>query len=150
MHFCSLTGTKAQGWARADVPAQRWTLKLVSRTGAEINALIRANPYIGSKFESYLSDGLCDAFTALPPFRAHTLFYSQSGILCPLRAFGMTSTTGRGSKPRLGARKSSIVRILKLLQSLSIDCALNPQAMISHSVRRRLSLNGAMVTCAPM
>jgi hypothetical protein len=51
-------GTKAQAWARADVPAQRWTLKRISRTGAEINALIRANPYIGPKFESYLSDGL--------------------------------------------------------------------------------------------
>jgi len=86
MHFCSLTGTKAQGWACTDVPAQCWPLKRVSRTGAEINTVLKANKYIGAKFESYQQDGLCDAFPLLPSFPcSHFVLFEIRYIVLPQR-----------------------------------------------------------------
>lgn len=58
--FCDSTGTKVQGWRNADVPAQKWTLRRVSRTGQEINNILRLNSFTGAGFNSYLQDGLYD------------------------------------------------------------------------------------------
>jgi len=76
MHFFSLTGTKAQGWARTDVPQQRWTLLRVSRSGADITNLIEGNQYIGPTFNSYLSDGLY----IVPPQSVRDAIYNGTGL----------------------------------------------------------------------
>jgi len=76
MHFFSLTGTKAQGWARTDVPRQGWTLLRVSRSAAEITALIKANPYIGPSFNSDSQDNLY----IVPPLSVRNAIYSGTGL----------------------------------------------------------------------
>jgi hypothetical protein len=69
-------GTKAQGWAFTVVPQQNWTLTRISRTSAEINALVRANPYIGPTFQSYLQDGLY----IVPPQSVRNSIYTGTGL----------------------------------------------------------------------
>ena len=63
--FCTSTGTKVQGLQYVDTSNQRWELRRVSRTGLEIQALVKANPFTSSDFGSYVQDGLCDSFSLL-------------------------------------------------------------------------------------
>jgi hypothetical protein len=92
--FYDSTGTRVQGWQNADVPAQKWTLRRVSRTGQEINNLVRLNPYTGAGFNSYLQDGLY-VFLPLPWFSFTLHLYSHRYIVPPASVRNeIYSTTG--------------------------------------------------------
>lgn len=59
--FYTSIGTKVQGYQYVADTNQRWGFVRVSRTGSEIHTLIKANPFTGTDFQSYLQNGLCDS-----------------------------------------------------------------------------------------
>lgn len=56
-HWNSIGGI-IQAWEHQETLTQEWKFVRVSRSGQEINTLLKANPHIQQVFKSYIVDGL--------------------------------------------------------------------------------------------